>query len=210
MKEFIMYASVPKDWVWDDGEVHPEGGLHCFGKFDNYEKVQAKIAELKNEVEESGLPFEAKVYSREITDWRLEWPVVFKIDAGAQPDGAYVNGEWDWFGDKGQPRMPFLVPDVHFPEDWRWIVDVDVSTGRIKDWPTGIEAKTFFKSSDDVHIYYNGIDLNARRYVPKFLRPKESDEDYLAIEIDCHGAIKGWNAETVRKWIDMQLQSQTR
>lgn len=203
MKEYIVQASVPKDWVWDDGEVHPEGGLRCWGKFDSLEKAKDRIAQLKQEVEESGLPFEAKIYSREITDWKLEWPMVLRIDAHAQPDSACVNGKWDWdCAEKKQPpKMPFIVPDPKFPGDWRWQVDVDVASGKILNWPEGIEAKVYFKSSDDAAVVYDGQNLNAGQYVPRFLRPGESDEDYLAVTITRDGRFKNWNPGTVSKWI---------
>jgi len=206
MKEYIVQASVPKDWIWDDGEVHPEGGLRCWGKYDSLQKAKDEIARLKTEVEESGLPFEAKIFSREITDWALEWPCILHIDAGVQPDGACINGQWDWDCEekKQPPKMPFVVPDPKFPGDWRWQFDVDVETGTIVNWPEGIEARTYFKSSDDVAVVYDGQNLNDCHYVPRFLRPGEPDEDYLAVTISREGKIRNWSAAKVRQWIAAQ------
>jgi hypothetical protein len=86
----------------------------------------------------------------------------------------------------------------------RWYPLIDIDTGIIEDWPKGITASLHYKVCDD-GIYtllgpreagtmdiinvYNG-------YVPSILCPEESGHgDYIIMEIDGEGRIKGWKPD---------------
>lgn len=91
------------------------------------------------------------------------------------------------------PRIPLREGD-------RWILRIEVDTGRILDWPAGVTARTHYKVCDDG--LYRLLDGNrtvlAERegYVPPFLSPLENGYgDYVILDIGPDGRISGWNPD---------------
>lgn len=91
------------------------------------------------------------------------------------------------------PRIPLREGD-------RWILRIEVDTGRILDWPAGVTARTHYKVCDD-GLYRlldgNGTVLAEREgYVPLFLSPLENGYgDYVILDIGPDGRISGWNPD---------------
>lgn len=99
-----------------------------------------------------------------------------------------VNGEED---DDDNPRMP-LVQEIDGEKNW--VFDIDIKTGKIKDWPKGTTAETHYKTCDDNTISFIGHNGKVLRevdcYVPGFLAIEDSGYgDYIIINIDGDGKI---------------------
>ena len=99
-----------------------------------------------------------------------------------------VNGEED---DDDNPRMP-LVQEIDGEKNW--VFDIDIKTGKIKDWPKGTTAETHYKTCDDNTISFIGHNGKVIRevdcYVPGFLAIEDSGYgDYIIINIDGDGKI---------------------
>jgi len=99
-----------------------------------------------------------------------------------------INGESD---DDDNPRMP-LVQEIDGEKNW--VFDIDIKTGKIKDWPKGTTAETHYKTCDDNTISFIGYNGKVLRevdcYVPGFLAIEDSGYgDYIIINIDGDGKI---------------------
>lgn len=99
-----------------------------------------------------------------------------------------INGESD---DDENPRMP-LVEEINGEKNW--VFDIDIKTGKIKDWPKGTTAETHYKTCDDNTISFIGHNGKVLRevdcYVPGFLAIEDSGYgDYIIINIDGDGKI---------------------
>lgn len=102
-----------------------------------------------------------------------------------------VNGERD---NDDNPRMP-LVQEIKGEKNW--VFDIDIKTGKIKDWPKGTTAETHYKTCDDNTISFIGHSGKVLRevdcYVPKFLAIEDSGcGDYIIINIDEDGKINNF------------------
>lgn len=102
-----------------------------------------------------------------------------------------INGESD---DDENPRMP-LVQEIDGEKNW--VFDIDIKTGKIKDWPKGTTAETHYKTCDDNTISFIGHNGKVLRevncYVPGFLAIEDSGYgDYIIINIDGDGKINGF------------------
>ena len=90
-----------------------------------------------------------------------------------------------------------------------WEPTIDLDTGRIRDWPEGVEADVHYKVCDAG--VYTLLDAEGRTlatrdgYVPDLLSPRESGYgDYIIMEIGADGVIAGWDAEIYPdewKWV---------
>ena len=106
-------------------------------------------------------------------------------------DDSLVNGKADL-----NKEMPFLFHDDEC--GWLWAPTINIRTGKIKDWPKGVEANITYKTCDEnILMLY---DFGMKRlgvyegYVPKILCPKERGYgDYIIMDIDKDGTIKGFD-----------------
>lgn len=116
--------------------------------------------------------------------------VTLRADMGVRywEDGE-VNGESD---DDGK-----LIP-LRSGDGWK--LDIELSTGKIANWPEGTVAKVHYKVADAG--IYSLIDSAGQvvakcdGYVPSMLCPKDNGYgDYVILEIDGAGQIDGWEAD---------------
>lgn len=104
-------------------------------------------------------------------------------------EDAKVNGVEDADG----TLIPLRIGDV-------WRICVDLETGKIKDWPDGVEASIHYKVADDGNyllISDCGEEIISRDgYVPSMLCPKENGYgDYVIMQIGGDGVISGFSAD---------------
>lgn len=182
------------------GELTKVGeSVACKYEASTLENAKAWLERMRKTCEDAKVPFEVgRIYCREISDWEQVYPLAMDIDMHVQPDAAVVNGKDDFRN--GIVAMPF-VEWLSAEQDLRWQFRVDVATGVIQDWPEGITAEAWYKPSDDIKITVGGKNLNDGQYVPKFLRPRGDDADYVELVIDQHGKILEWDSAAVEKWI---------
>lgn len=81
-----------------------------------------------------------------------------------------------------------------------WRLDIDLSTGRIANWPEGTVAEVHYKVADGgiYSLIDSAGEVVAKRdgYVPSMLCPKGNGYgDYVILEIDGAGQIDGWEAD---------------
>lgn len=204
MEEFIVNCTVPPDWR-DDHGIPGNILKTTVGKFLSFEAAKEKLETMRTLCEKAGREFEGTIMGREVMPWKQVWPeppLVLEIDMHAQPDSGEVNGEEDFQDEDQYPKMPGIVPDPKYADEWRWKISVDVNTGKILDWKTGTRAEAWYKCSDDIKIKLDDKNLNEGQYVPKFLRPRGDDDNYVELAIDCEGKIYDWNPAKVKKWIE--------
>lgn len=106
-------------------------------------------------------------------------------------DDTNVNGESD---DNDNPRIP-LIQEINGEKNW--VFDIDIKTGKIKDWPKGTTAETHYKTCDDNTISFIGHNGKVLRkvdcYVPEFLEIEDSCcGDCIIINIDEDGKINNF------------------
>lgn len=110
-----------------------------------------------------------------------------KIECGVRYwEDAEVNGVEDTEGT--------LIP-LRDGDDWCPIIEID--TGVIKNWPSGITAKVHYKCCDDGEYWLiadDGFELKyPGYYVPNILDLNgESYGDYVILNIDENGKIANW------------------
>lgn len=143
--------------------------------------------------------------------------VYLKVDAGVRYwEDARVNGirDIDLHENKGigKPLMPCAVqikeePDYNIYSDhYRWRPIIAIETGRIINWMQGITADVHYKVCDDFICDIVDEDdiaiASYDGYVPKIMCPAEDGYgDYIIMNIDENGFIKGWNKELIKKLI---------
>jgi len=78
-----------------------------------------------------------------------------------------------------------------------WCPTIELETGRVLDWPTGLEADVHYKVCDDG--FYWLLNANRKRlamkegYVPRFLAVGTNGYgDYIIFKIGGDGLIPGW------------------
>ena len=123
------------------------------------------------------------------------------IDVRCYIEDGTVNG----IGDSPEKMlMPFLTKSG-CTYDGNWKVEIDISTGMIKNWPKGTAAFVHYKPCDE-GIYTvmdeNGVEVFSQAgYVPDcFDFYKSSFGDYLIMEIDGNGSIAKWDSDAVTEW----------
>jgi hypothetical protein len=112
-------------------------------------------------------------------------------------EDAYLNGE------KCTDSTPFpgRVGNT-------WEIRIDTKTGKIQNWPVNTTAKTSFKVCDRCswQLWGDGKDPVVEcqnQYVPDILSPNyESYGDYICMEIDTEGTIKGWDPSLLQSTAD--------
>ena len=81
----------------------------------------------------------------------------------------------------------------------QWMVKIDLTTGRIHDWPEGIEADIHYKVCDAGAYWLAGADGKSMAkwkgfYVPDdLLAGGNGYGDYIILKVDGYGTIDGWN-----------------
>ena len=92
-----------------------------------------------------------------------------------------------------------IPSDFPFVEnDDEWCVDVDIATGKIKNWPQGRDGEVFAKVVDTGSYYLldennNIVAAIKRGYVPnKAIPPKNGYSDYIHLFINKTGKITNW------------------
>lgn len=175
--------------------------------FENIEDVistSKNVSNVINFLKENGWDVDInKIETKEEKDERLKEEMenyvpkiseikYVRVRAGVRNWGnSYVNGERD---DEYNPKMP-LVQEI---EGWKnWVFDIDIKTGKIKDWPKGTTAKTSYKTCDDNTISFIGYNGKVLRevdcYVPDFLAIEDwCYGDYICIKIDEDGTINNF------------------
>lgn len=112
-------------------------------------------------------------------------------------EDAWVNG----IGESENPnecKMPLL-------DDGVWCIVIEVATGRIGAWTEGVAAKTHYKSVDENE--FEALDIEGKRVahqsgyvIPALLLGENQDSDYVKLEIDAQGIIKGF----AEKWASLR------
>ena len=121
-----------------------------------------------------------------------------KVDAGVRYwEDAQING------------MDTPEDGAGFPckNGDRWQPVIDIDSGRIINWMTGVVANVHFKICDDGCYYL--LDANDNTiaeiiddYVPRILCPKENGYgDYIIMDIDKNGFIKDFDKTVVDTFI---------
>ena len=190
--------------------------------FENIEDVistSKNVSNVINFLKENGWDVDInKIETKEEKDERLKEEMenyvpkiseikYVRVRAGVRNWGnSYVNGERD---DEYNPKMP-LIQEI---EGWKnWVFDIDIKTGKIKDWPKGTTAKTSYKTCDDNTISFIGYNGKVLRevdcYVPDFLAIEDCRYgDYICIKIDEDGKINNFklNDDDIEDIINYEL-----
>ena len=117
-------------------------------------------------------------------------PKYLKAECGVRYwEDATVNGVEDEDGS----RIPFRSGDA-----WRPLIDLE--TGAIVDWPSGVTADIHYKVCDDGRYALLDADHHPLRdidgYVPGMLSPGGSGYgDYVIMKVDGEGRIENWRAD---------------
>lgn len=127
-----------------------------------------------------------------------------KIDVGPRYwEDSEINGvddiSWDEQSEGMQPRMPFATYNeekaaTHKGESYRWELTIDLTEGKILDWPVGLTAKIHYKICDDGTYYLmdenKNILIEKNCYVPDILAYQcDGWGDYIIMTIDENGKI---------------------
>ena len=105
-------------------------------------------------------------------------------------EDAVVNGDNE---DNESPKIPFGGGS-------QWVIDIDLASGRISNWPSGVTASTHYKVCDDgVYELLDADGVSVARidgYVPNMLAPNgEGYGDYVILDIGPDGVIDGWRVD---------------
>lgn len=79
-----------------------------------------------------------------------------------------------------------------------WAPEIDIDTGKIRNWEQGKKAKVHYKVCDQCSFYIkdsegNIVGKQEGEYVPGVLCPKDSGYgDYIIMDIDENGLIDKW------------------
>ena len=138
-----------------------------------------------------------------------------QVDSGIRYwENTEVNGEYDinFIATKGEgePKIPCAVKVKDEPEDtiysdhWRWQPLIEIETGQIVNWQKGVTGNVLYKVCDEFACDLLDADRNKvhsyEGYVPDFMCPREAGYgDYIDMEIDAEGFIKGWDKTLVEE-----------
>lgn len=108
-------------------------------------------------------------------------------------EDAEVNGVDE---DSNSPKMPLLSGDT-------WQILIDVDTGQIQNWPSGVAARTHYKVCDAgvYHLFDMRDEEVASKdgYVPACLAPDGGGYgDYVILDIDGQGYISNWDPSSIQ------------
>ena len=132
---------------------------------------------------------------------------ILKIVADVYPEDAEVNGVREPVPLESQnpDKIDYKMPGLgkikrNWGTEWLWTATIDISSGKILNWPEGTTAKTWYKTSDCCGLVYLGKEY--KDYVPDFLEIWDDGYgDYIYIEILSDGTIKDWDAEKCKNWL---------
>ena len=119
------------------------------------------------------------------------------------PSDSMVNGVAD---SDENPTMPLLSKEITVDKYWEYRamnIEIDVPTGKVKDWEMGVVATLNIKVVDaGVYSLFNGegrrIAHIENDYAPEtFEIDGNGYGDYIIITIQADGIIKGWKANRV-------------
>ena len=114
------------------------------------------------------------------------------------PEDAYINegSGWDSWEEEDNIlyKMPFLKQEGKYTY---WKPLIDVNTGNIINWPTGVSAKICYKVVDefacDLIDDNNSLIFRYDGYVPSFMAIDDNGYgDYIYLTITKDGHIEGW------------------
>lgn len=116
-----------------------------------------------------------------------------KVEKEIDAKSVIVDIKPRYIGDSPEDDMPTTTPLLN-GEIWK--AEIDIDTGKIKDWPEGEEASLYIKVCD-AGIYTlldaDGNELAQKSgYVPNDLIPGECG-DYIDLKIAADGTITNWN-----------------
>lgn len=123
----------------------------------------------------------------EITETKKVIVKYIKAEAGVRHwEDATVNGVEDAEGD----LIPMRVKDY-------WCPIIDLNTGFILDWPSGVTADIHYKVCDDgtYHLLDENKEIvkTIEGYVPNIMSPSEVGYgDYIIMNVDAEGHIDKW------------------
>ena len=114
-------------------------------------------------------------------------------------EDATVNGKADTEGN----LIPLRIESA-------WEPTIELATGKVIGWPDGVEASICYKVCDEGLYWLGGSDR--RRiykwggcYVPDaFLCVGDTGGDYIVLDIDGTGQIKGWKPPKIH-WSEWEL-----
>ena len=113
---------------------------------------------------------------------------------------------------KSSDRLKQEVDNEQICSSFNRLFDIDIKTGKIKDWPKGTTAKTLYKTCDDNTISFIGHNGKILRevdcYVPDFLAIEDwCYDDYICIKIDEDGKINNFqlNDDDIEDIINYEL-----
>lgn len=147
---------------------------------------------------------------------------IIKVNAEVRyPEDAKVNCVEE---SNDNPTMPFLNlckfekknwsgKGTYIAEEWHWQFEIDAVTGIIKDWPSGINAVSYYKVCDCCELEYYEDDKficnnDGEYYVPSFLcLDDEGYGDYMDLTIDENGQIQNWSIKKVDEWIKRHIEN---
>jgi len=83
-----------------------------------------------------------------------------------------------------------------------WDIKIDIETGFIVDWPTGVSASVHYKVCDDGHYNLQSEDGETLEthegYAISCMSPEKNGYgDYIIMSIDNLGHIRGWDSDAV-------------
>ena len=136
-------------------------------------------------------------YTIEITETKNIEVTKLVVEAGVRywEDGE-INGHDDVDG-----NMPCREDDC-------WCPVIDLKSGIIQGWPSGVVANIHYKVCDaGVYSLFNdeGDEVKSiEGYVPKIMCPKENGYgDYIIMDIDGSGKIADWKV-VLQEWEESQ------
>lgn len=97
----------------------------------------------------------------------------------------------DYYSDNDYKNMPLR-------DDDKWILEIDVDTGSVRNWTNGVEASIHYKICDDGKYFildknYTDIAKFESEYVPSILAiDDEGYGDYIILTINSDGIINDW------------------
>ena len=123
------------------------------------------------------------------------------IDVDCYIEDGEVNGISD---SPEKMLMPFLNKTGRV-RDGNWKVEVDILTGKVKNWPKGTHVLVYYKVCDSgIYTVKDETDkeiFSYEGYVPKCLDfYNDSFGDYLIFKINNEGVILDWDSDAVLEW----------
>lgn len=140
---------------------------------------------------------------------------LLKVDATVRYwQDSEINGAKDYDCEE-EPNEPKIPCTEYIGEqngylrayNWHWKPVIDIDNGLIINWTEEVTASIHYKVCDefqcDIIDAENNAILSYEGYVPRCMCPKENGYgDYIIMDIDGHGVIKGWKPELVLRILE--------